>query len=133
MRVLWLGASPLRYVEEVESWHDSVMRTYYYGNVFASVFSANKTSFEYYTRLYNFVKGIRGANATATAPSSAVDHGGPSRMCAVRPRAVCRCVLRESDVRRIWVAQWFPGGFCALLVFCARCPGVYMLSVFEAG
>lgn len=60
------------YVSEVERWHDSVMRTYYYGNVFVDVFAANSTTFEYYTKLYRFVKGIRGANASVPTAATAV-------------------------------------------------------------
>ena len=34
------------------------MKTFYYGNIFVNYYSANSTNFAYYTKLYNFVKGI---------------------------------------------------------------------------
>jgi len=34
------------------------MKTYYYGNIFVTVYGRNRTLFPYYTKLYNFIKGI---------------------------------------------------------------------------
>ena len=51
------------YLERVTGWESatgSIMRTYYYyGNVFVTDYAANSTIFDYYTRLYKFVKRIR--------------------------------------------------------------------------
>lgn len=51
------------YIERVNAWQaesGSIMRTYYYGNVFVTDYASNRTIFEYYTKLFRFVKGIRG-------------------------------------------------------------------------
>ena len=50
------------YLERVTDWESangSIMRTYYYGNAFVTDYAANSTIFDYYTRLYKFVKRIR--------------------------------------------------------------------------
>jgi hypothetical protein len=50
------------YVKTVGSWQamaGSIMRTYYYGNIYVTYFASNSTNFPYYTKLFNFVKHIR--------------------------------------------------------------------------
>ena len=50
------------YVAEVEAWQaaaGSIMRSFYYGNIFVTYYAANRTMFPYYTKLFNCVKGIR--------------------------------------------------------------------------
>ena len=51
------------YLQTVNAWQaeaGSIMRTYYYGNMFVAEYAmGNASNFEYYTRLWNFVKGVR--------------------------------------------------------------------------
>ena len=49
------------YLAHVNAWAKQgsgrLMRSYYYGNAFVTSFATNATNFEYYERLYRFVKG----------------------------------------------------------------------------
>ena len=50
------------YLDRVNGWMSesgSIMRTYYYGNVFVTDYASNSSMFSFYTKLYEFVKQIR--------------------------------------------------------------------------
>jgi hypothetical protein len=49
------------YVQTVQNWTargGSILRTYYYGNIYVTYYAANRSDFPYYTKLWKFVKGI---------------------------------------------------------------------------
>jgi hypothetical protein len=46
------------YLAQVSSWKGAILRSYYYGNVFVTDYAANHSNFDYYTRLWRFVKGM---------------------------------------------------------------------------
>lgn len=69
--------------------HDSVLRTYYFGNVFAEVYSANATLYPFYERLYKFVKGSEDLNTLPGRSDPALPEcmscalGSPARAASV--------------------------------------------------
>jgi hypothetical protein len=50
------------YLERVRDWEREsgthIMKTYYYGNVFVNYYAQNTSYFAFYTKLFNYIKGI---------------------------------------------------------------------------
>ena len=49
------------YLETVHDWEStggSIMKTYYYGNIFVTYYARNASMFSFYSKLYNFTKGV---------------------------------------------------------------------------
>lgn len=45
-------------VHDWESTGGSIMKTYYYGNIFVTYYARNASMFSFYSKLYNFTKGV---------------------------------------------------------------------------
>lgn len=45
-------------MHEWEGAGGAIMKTYYYGNIYVTYYARNESMFPFYTKIYNFTKGV---------------------------------------------------------------------------
>jgi hypothetical protein len=66
------------YLDTVGEWEvqgGSIMKTYYYGNIYVTYYARNESMFPYYMKLHDFVKGIKPSNQSIQRGKGGRVHG----------------------------------------------------------